>query len=547
MQRSGTPTQTPHENMILDHPHRQPLCSFVFGVSLILASTLAHAEPRADCQRTCQTLSCSLSVARCMLEVPDPRSAKNVLRPLLAQHGESVPLHLLLVRAYLDLGNMSWARRLLYQAMEIAPEDCQARSFLIWFHLRQAELAEAKEQLDLPGCPGDGPLRGRWHLLTGTLARFQKQRGPAERALDRARAEGTLMAEDQELLQHLEAYVRPGAPKPISVRLEIGGGYTSDGLAGSPSDEAHPEALPSPVVTAEILTVISPPWGRRVRPLLELDLRTQLFTRQQVSDYSYLNLGVRPGLALGAWRLFYRGQLFLLAGTDKYTEAGPRWYYETHRGELDWAPRPWLTVMTGAGRSIFRERSRTRTELDGSLGLALNVWRIRLLSVLSYRLHWATSSAYNLGGGTVIVSGTLPLKHLSLRGRLLSSFDLYPDSAGYFSSLDQDAHEARRDFMIKGGLELWSPSWRRARVGLTYEFSRRLSSVSSYEYQDHRLLLRLRFNVTFDPGAPATAATPSGHVRLPYGVSRAEQLEDERIQDLLRQEDAARRGSSCVN
>ena len=52
---------------------------------------------------------------------------------------------------------------------------------------------------------------------------------------------------------------------------------------------------------------------------------------------------------------------------------------------------------------------------------------------------------------------------------------------------------------------------------------------------------------TLDPGAPGLAPPPAGHVVPPYGLSGTEGLEDERIQDLLRQEDAARRGSSCIN
>lgn len=545
--RRGTSTLTPHETVnTAPHPRRL-FCSLVITGALIFTPVPVVAEQHRGCWTTCQSLPCVLKAGRCLLEAGDPRAAKNVLRPQLKRYGSSVPLRLLLVKAYLQLGNMAWARRVLYEVAEVAPQDCQARAFLIWFHLGQAELVEAEALLARPGCGVDGTVGGRWRLLEGTLARYRKRPDLAVGALDRARAEDALVEEDQDLRRHLEAYVRPGASAPIKVRAELSGGFASDGLAGSPSDAAHHEALPSPVVTAEILTTIAPPWGRRVHPLLEVDLRGLLFTRQEVRDYSTISLGLRPGVGWGAWRLFYHGQLFMLAGGDKFDEAGPRWYYETHRGELDWAPRPWLTLMAGAGRSIFRETSRSRTELDGSVGLTFNLWRVRMLSVLSYRLHWATLPAYNLGGGVIIFSGTLPLGPLSLRGRLLSSFDIYPDSAGFFGQQAEGAGESRRDLLIKGGLEVWSPSWNDVRAGITYELSDRQSTASAYEYQDHRLLLRFRFSMGLDPGAPTTAAASPGHVRLPYGLTRAKKLEDERIQDLLRQEDAARRGSSCVN
>jgi len=509
--------------------------------------TIVVPAPAADaCKRACTTLPCSRTAARCLLGQGEARAAKTLLQAAVARHPRIVELRLLLARAYLVLGNQVWARRVLVEAVDTLGQSCELRSWLVWVQLQGAELDEAAALLDEQGCPDTRPMKGRWHLLRGTLARHRKQRERATGQLALAVEGGELHHEDQLLRERLERYAQPGRPPPVDLRLELGGGYTSDGLAGSPSDAAHAKARPSAAISVDLLALFEPPWGRVVRPVLELGLRGLLLTAEETRDFSHLALSLRPGLRLGDLRLGYGGQLFLLTGGDTY-DGGPRWYYESHRGELEWAPRPWITLLGGAGHSSFREEPRTRTELDGSVGLTFRPWRLALLAVASLRAHWAQHPAYDLGGGTLITSATMPLGPLSVRARFLLSVDFYPDSAGYFDAAPA-ATEGRSDLLIKGGLEAWSPSWRGMRAGLTYEPSGRLSSIEAYDYVDHRVMLRLRLRLDLDPWAPATAADRPGHVRLPLGSVRAEDaLEEERIQDLLRQEDAARRGSTCVN
>jgi hypothetical protein len=531
----------------------------VAPLALLAASRVAAAQAPAPakasapgCDRSCKTVPCFQKAARCFLERKEPREAKTLLKAALASHPRVIELRLLLARAYLELDNRVWARRVLVEGLAADRDSCQLRSWLIWVQLKGAELDEAAALLDEKGCPDSEPMRGRWHLLRGTLARYREQREGAAKQLELAADGAELYQEDQELREGLQRYALPDRPPPLDLRLELGGGYTSDGLAGSPSDAAHAEAHPTAAMSVDLLALFEPPLGRVFRPSLELGLRGLFFSAMEARDFSHLALSVRPGLHLpGDLHLAYAGQLFLLTGADSY-EAGPRWYYETHRGEVEWTPRPWITLLGGAGRSTFREEPRTRTELDGSVGLTFRPWRLAVLAVLSLRGHWARHEAYNLGGGTFITSATLPLTlsvgTFSLRARFLLSADLYPDSAGYFDDAAAVDVESRRDLLIKGGLEGWSPAWRGMRAGLSYEASGRLSTIDAYEYVDHRVLLRLRVRLDLDPWAPSTATAGSGHVRLPVGVAGSKDaLEEERIRDLLRQEDAARRGSTCVN
>jgi hypothetical protein len=62
------------------------------------------------------------------------------------------------------------------------------------------------------------------------------------------------------------------------------------------------------------------------------------------------------------------------------------------------------------------------------------------------------------------------------------------------------------------------------------------------------LLAALRWDVTLDPWAPRVIA-PGDHVALEYGLDSAAGAgaDEERIQDLLRQDEAARRSSSCAD
>jgi hypothetical protein len=521
----------------------------IMRASLPLLFLLGAISPRltraagSDCSLACLSTDCKIAAGRCLLEAGRAAEAKELLKPLLAADPGNLPLRLLTARAYLALGNTPWTRRTLAEGVARDPRSCELRGFQIWFQLQGGELDAAEEQLAAAGCPGEElGQRGRWQLLDALLARYRKDAEAARAAVERALGERLLFPEDQELLSSLRAAVRPGDRLPLRLRLELGGGYTSNGLMGSPADLAvSGREQASPLLTVDAQLGIEPPWKLRVQPLLELSLRGMILTAEEVSDYTYLNLGLRPGIRLGPIRAFYSGGLFLLHGGDAY-QGGPRVFYETHRGELEWEPTPWLTVWGGGGKTIFREAVRTRTETDGGAAVVGSLRRARLLAGISLRSHVASHKAYDLWGGTLITSVTHPLGPLSLRGRFLLGFDLYPRSEKYFGT-----DESRRDLLLKGALELWSPSWRGLRAGASYEITNRVSSAESYEFVDHRPLLRLSFTLETDPWAPRTIRTGADHVAIPYGVSRSTGLEDERIQDLLRQEDAARRGSTCVN
>jgi len=81
-------------------------------------------------------------------------------------------------------------------------------------------------------------------------------------------------------------------------------------------------------------------------------------------------------------------------------------------------------------------------------------------------------------------------------------------------------------------------------VGLTYRYTDRDSSAEAYAYQAHEVIFKLSWQGSLDPFGPWRTA-PEKHVALEYGLSR-EQMLEERVQDLLREEEAAQQSSSCV-
>ncbi|MCK5795851.1 MAG: hypothetical protein KAI47_01620, partial [Deltaproteobacteria bacterium] len=267
-------------------------------------------------------------------------------------------------------------------------------------------------------------------------------------------------------------------------------------------------------------------------------------------DASYVHLEARPGLQIhGGWgRLFvgYHADLFMLRGGDRYDKEGLL-FFEGHRLEGDFE-RGSLTLFAGTGRRIFRQTSRSRWELDGGLGygLAPLPGRLTVLLALSLRFYFADGDAFNATGATLLSAARLFLgKGFYARASLSLGLDLYSDAP---RADPQAGKTGGTDLQLKARLGLWSPAWRGFRMGLRYQFSLRETELQvSFPYQDHRVLLGLRVSFSADPWAPTTVSTP-GHVAFPRRRHVTQDgVEGERLRELLRQDEAAQRGSSCVN
>ncbi len=517
------------------------------GLAVLLATALGAAAFPTPCVET----------APCVAKAgePDPRAARareflargqtaeatSLLKEALRDEPDSEVLALLLADAYLLSGNGPWAQRTLAEHLELRTESHEAASWLAFLLLGQGALDDAQALL---AEPFTGPLEVRRRHLLSLVARNQGDLDAAQAHHDAAHGAPTAFPEDREALSQAAAQA-PGYLPPLAGRLELSGGWTANALAGSPADPALGGAgSASGLVQGSAWLRFLPVTGP-FRPSLEGELRALGYTSSPGGDASYLLVGARPGLLLGSARtllLAYHYEGLLLAAGDRYA-AGPLWFYDTHRAEVEASLLPSLTLFGGIGRRAFREAGRTRSEVDLGLGGGGAVSRhVQLLGALTGRRHDAFKAAYDLWGASGLLSAEVRLPaRWSVRLGVVASFDHYPESAGYFDAASPTAK--REDFLLKASVTAFTPPLHGVRAGVGYEYSQRFSSATPYDYEDHRLSVRLQWSFSADPWLPRAEA-PADHVPLRYGVAATEL--EERIQDLLRQDEAAQRSSSCV-
>ena len=527
---------------------------FISLAATLGLTALPAALADGECLKRCgQDISCEAEVVDCLIEAERTREAIERLKPLVKERPEQPAYARLLARAYLAEGNAFWAQRTLQAAIESGPSDCQSRSWLAWVHFQQGALELADEVLARPGCPRSSADRGRFKVLRAFIARARDEEKQAAASIEALGRFEQLYPEDERVWRYLRAREDPGWIDPLSLRAELLFGYSSNGTGGSPADvtAAGDSGAGSGLGRLDVFGRLVLPVDRTVRPALEGEVKGHGLSASGARNLSYLDLSARPGVIIGSAfpRLFagYKANLLLMGLQDKEL------YYEAHRGELELETAIGLLIFGGAGRRIFREAGRTRTELDGGIGGSLSLLkRLRLLLALSGRYYLAVGDPYHQVGGSALVAARIALGS-GFHGRLgiTTSLDDYPSSGG---ELGRDAFgtaEKRFDVLLRLTADAWTPPWHGVRLGLRYEYATRDSTAdrigNNYSYQEHRVFAGLRFNASWDPGAPDVVSSDE-HVRLSYGIGEqaGRAVDEERIQDLLRQDEAARAGSSCV-
>lgn len=524
-----------------------------------LAAPAAEGGTASACARQCAVdaagggaprLACESAVADCLIEAGEARAAVDRLKALVRAHPQRPDLGRLLARAYLADGNPFWAQRTLQRLLARDSADCESRAWLAWIYVGEGDLDLAREQLADPACPRSAAERARWHLFHSYILRAEGDVAASAAEVEAAQAEGALLPEDQQLWRRLRDQADPMWLEPLSLRLQLDGGYTSNALAGSPTDPGA-QGTSSPLVRLDNFGRFAWPLTHAVRPALEGSLKLHGIGVPEASRLSYALLKGRPGLYLGdtypRLLLSYSAELLLLASREK------RLFYEGHRLDLEVETAEGLLAFVGAGPRIFREGGRSRFEIDGGLGgsLALPA-RAQLLLAAALRHYEAVGDPYDLAGATGLAMARVPLwQGFFLRLGATLGVDWFYASGGDRGRMAYGTDEKRFDLLTKMSAGLWSPPWAGARAGLSYDFSWRRSTAGEtddYSYLEHRLLLSARWVIDLNPWAPRTV-TPEGHLPLRYagGARGGAALDEERVQDLLRQDEAARRGSSCVD
>ena len=521
-------------------------CVFFF---IWLAALCCASQVRAeqDPQPRAEPPQAIAEEARRLIDDGQAQDAISRLKAAVSQDPDSTALNLLLARAYLVDGNNFWALRTLQRLAQAKPKDCEPSLWIAKIQLGQGLPDEAREILLDAVCAKNSPSAARRSLLLAQLDLHTEKPEEAREHLASARAAKQLHPEDHALLEQLIGALDPGYLTPISGKLDLMLGWAADARAGSPTDPVLDDSNPaSPTGRMDLWLRFIVPSGRWLRPSLEAELRALSYSEQVGRDYSYLMLGARPGILLfdatPNLLMAYRFEALLLAGGDRY-EDGPLWLNNAHRAEFEASLLPALTTFGGAGRRVFREIGRSRTEADLGLGGGVRISeRLRLIAALTGRVHRAHRPAYHLWGGSAVLFAILRLpESWKLRAGVVTGVDWYPDSAGAFDPLAPDTN--RRELLLKTSVTGLGPSMGGLQLGLSAEYSQRFSSIRAYDYQDMRVLFRMVWRFSANPWAPASTSN-TDHIPLDHDIVNSGF--EERLQDLLRQDEAAQRSSSCV-
>ena len=492
------------------------------------------------CIKPCQDrVSCEIEVADCLIKAGRAREAIDRLKPLAEKHPAFARL---LARAYLADDNSAWAQKTLKKAVARDPGDCQSRSWLAWVHISQGFLDLAKETLEQPGCPAAEADQTRWLLLRAYLARMEEKHEDASGLLRRAEESDLMYTEDEELLSVLRGKADPGWIVPIDLRLDLSAGFTSNAAADSRIDpHSPPDPVGSPLGRLEFFGRFVWPLSSIVRPVVEANLWGHGMMSTGARELSYLEASGRTGVIIG------RGFPRILVGyrhDGLLLNQGVQPYYKGHRleAELETAN---LTAFAGGGRRLFNDETRSRIELDGGVGgHFLAGRRMRLLLVGSFRYYLADKDFYDQFGGTGMAVARIDMgSGYYARLGAVGGFDYYPNSAGEFGIRGD-----RFDLLATISAGMWGPSHRGLRLGFTYDISWRDSSADTeyrdYDYVEHRFLVKVSFAFETNPWTPGTAE-PEDHVELQYQIGEEDEagLFEEKIQDLVRQDELFRRGS----
>jgi hypothetical protein len=532
-------------------PTGAPAANRSFVTALAILVLTAAPTTAQDCHRECTAEpACEIAVTDCLIAAGRGRDAVERLKPLIRERPDVPVLARLLARAYLADNNHFWAERTLQDALSRNPNDCMTRSWLAWSSISTGDFDLAREILAETGCPTTDAERTRWLLLRAFMAHAQNDTATATESVAMVPDVGQIFPEDEGLWLFLRGARQPAWIDPLSTRFELSTGYTSNARAGSPTDPGN-SGPSSGLGRMDLFARAAwPPSPQPVRPILEGGLKGHGISASEARDLSYLELSMRPAVLVGMdfprLLLGYKADLLLLNEEDK------RDFYEGHRGEAE-VETGATTIFAGGGYRRFAESGRTRWEVDGGLGRSLRFpFRITGLAAVSLRYYDARGDAYDLLGGTALAAGRMALP-AGCYARVVTSLGLddYPSSGGTRGLEAYGTTDKRFDVLTKVTAEIWSAAWHNLRAGLGYEYAWRASTAdqpdNDYEYEEHRVLLKTRWSFDLNPWAPGVVSEES-HVPLDYGLvsQGGASLENERIQDLLRQDEAARRGSSCV-
>ena len=486
----------------------------------------------------------SLAQAFSLWNDDDQRAeAIHILKTARACHPQNAEVLRMLGVTYAKQGNTAWALRILVPYLHAHPEDCEAIAWTAWIQSQAAMLQESEETLSKAGNCGDRKLNARLKLVGVFNDMSAEDTKQAQKEIQAVQKEDELFSSDAEAALSMSRTLGIAPDPNFSWSAELGIGYASNAVSGSPNDPTLIEkTLASGLLDGDLRLTLDPVKNYWLHPIAEGKLNGRLLFSKDTMDSSYLDLSLRIGLTAisknAKFGLWYSPESLIMHGGDRYDD-GPLLFYTGHRLELDIEVYKWLYLFAGYGRRLFRQQVRTRHELDiGAGGHHTLVQGLGLTWGATYRQWISEGKMYDLYGTNLTIALDYRLSAdwiFKLSGAF--AYDAYPDSKGYFTELD-----SRKETSLKGTLQAWSPAFAGVRFGAQFKASRRWSSADAYDFVDYRGLLSIKWT------GDLYFYTPSKRDNDPYALPWDIETDraSERIRDIIRQDEDMQRSSSCL-
>ncbi len=488
-----------------------------------------------------------LEQAGVLRERGDAEAELSLLKDAVSRDPSHAELVIALAQAYLRADNSSWAMRALSRYLDEHGPSCAVTLALAHLKIVRAEVREAQQLLDQSGCTAPPEVLARRQLLSAYVALLEERFDRTRAFLEEVRSSPRIFEEDESLLRYLTEATTPERSPRFKGAVNLEGGWTSQGLAGSPVDQTTRESSGTVMtVLGARLEVMLKQTGS-IRPLVEGRVQAQELWSEQTADLSFRTgtgrLGVLLGRELPQLKVLGVLDATQTQGGDRYQD-GPQWYAEGRRAELELEFSKYLFVMAGGGGRDFRDTSRTRTEIDGLVGWSLqHPSGTQSLSGVAARFHDARSDVHDLVGVSVMSQLRFGLgrEFYGKVGQTVSLDD-------YFHSSDATPEAAvgsRRDLTWHATASVETPRWSSVQPALKYELTARRSSIQAYDYTDHRWLLTLAYSFDSDH-LGQTLVESRGRAALEYqGLEGSEASSSQQLRELLRNEEQQRRSSTC--
>lgn len=453
---------------------------------------------------------------------------------------------ILLAQAYERRGNHIWAQRTLSRYLEDNPKACNPRLLLAWSKLEQGMVHQARRLLDEAACSAPTEVYARYQLVSAQLALLEARPKRAMELVESARRAPRIYEEDLPLLLYLMRTTAPNHLPTATGKLAFASGWTSNGLASSPTDTGSEGGTSSPLSLVDAQLRLYPMTLGTLRPLLAGHLRAHQLWAAEASDYSFRTAGLQTGVML----LHPAALLTALVTTDatqiqkgdRYDE-GPLWFSESRRLQVELERPGALLLAVGGGRRDFREAGRSRNEFDASVGWFQTHKSWAFVNGASARYYDAKKDAYDQHGMTFVSQLRVELPaHLAISQSVGIAADSYDLSSGYFVPA---SNRERRDIQWQTKTAITSPSLYAVRLAAKYELTMRRSSIESFDFTDHRLLLGVDWSYDSDRWGRTTVGK-RGRAAAEYVLlSRGTGTEANQLRELMRQDETQRQSSTC--